>query len=252
MAIRVAAADRDYVVAQAIARSLEAEPDITITGVYTASQALFSGLGTHPADVLVLDPAGLTTRGATLIGKVRARFPQTHLIVVTASRQEQDLAAALRAGVRGYLCKSVSMDQLLSSIRAVGHGLGALGPERAVQLMKTVRAQWDNQPGLTPRQHELLRGIVQGKTNQDIACELCLREKTVKNYMQSLFSTLGVHTRTEAVVRVFQMDLISEREWFPPEEATAAPLPIGDRSAPREPTSSPQAGMSSGLRGRVG
>jgi DNA-binding NarL/FixJ family response regulator len=84
--------------------------------------------------------------------------------------------------------------------------------------MDVVGRQPDSKTGLTRRQRELLTGILQGKTNREIAGELHLTEKTVKNYMPGLFSRLGANNRTDAVVHAFQLDLVSERDWAPAEE----------------------------------
>lgn len=218
MEIRVAIADKDYLVAQALARSLAVERDLQMTGVYTDAPSLLWGLGVRQSDVVVLDPVGLAVMGIKLIRKIHAAHPTVQVIVLTASRREQQLVAAVRAGVRGYLSKSADVSELIKSIRTVSQGLGALGPEQAVQLMEVVCQQPDAETGLTPRQQDLLSGMVQGKTNREIAQELCLTEKTIKNYMHGLFSRLGAQNRTDAVVRAFQLDLVSERDWAPPEE----------------------------------
>ena len=218
MEIHVAVADKDYLVAQSVGHSLEAEPDLRVTGVYTDGRALLWGLIARRTDVLVLDPAGLAVMGIKLIRKVRAAHPDLYIIVLTASQNEQLLISAVRAGIRGYLSKSVSIGELIDSIRAVTRGLGALGPDQAARLMDVVSQQPDDETGLTQRQRELLTGIVQGKTNREIARELCLTEKTIKNYTAGLFSRLGAINRTDAVVRAFQLDLVSERDWAPAEE----------------------------------
>jgi DNA-binding NarL/FixJ family response regulator len=216
--IHVALADKDYLVAQSLARLLEVERDLRVTGVYIDGQALLWGLRARRTDVVVLDPAGLSVMGIKLIRKVRAAHPELHIIVLTANRREQQLIAAVRAGVRGYLSKSASIGELINSIRTVAQGLGALGSEQTARLMDIVSQQPDGESGLTRRQQDLLTGIVQGKTNREIACELCLTEKTVKNYMHGLLSRLGAHSRTDAVVHAFQRDLVAERDWAPSEE----------------------------------
>lgn len=219
--MRVALADKDCVVAESLSRLIEAEPDMTVTGIYTDGHRLLYGLRDRPADVVLLDPAGLTAMGNKLIWKLRAAFPRTHIMVLTTNRRAQNLTAAVRAGVRGYLSKSVTVAELLGSLRAVGRGLGALGPHEAAELMDAFSRECDEQTGLTTRQQELLSGMVRGKSYRQIAQELGLTEKTVKNYTRGLFSSLGVSNRSDAVVRAFQMDLVSERDWFPDGELDA-------------------------------
>jgi DNA-binding NarL/FixJ family response regulator len=213
--MRVALADRDCVVAESLSRLIDAEPDMTVTGVYSDGHRLLYGLRDRPADVVLLDPAGLTSMGNKLIWKLRASYPSTHIVVLTTSRRAQHLSSAVRAGVRGYLSKSVTVAELLHSLRAVGRGLGALGPHEAAELMDAYSREADEQTGLTARQQDLLSGMVRGKSYRQIAQELGLTEKTVKNYTRGLFSSLGVNNRSDAVVRAFQMDLVSQRDWFP-------------------------------------
>lgn len=208
MEIRVALADKDYLVAQSVAVVLEAERDIAITGIYTDGQALMRGLSVREPDVLVLDPMG-----TSLLQKVRAAHPRTHVVVLTSSQRERHLFAAVRAGVRGYLSKSASIGDLLGAIRAAARGLATLTPREAAQLMDAFARQSHEETGLTPRQREILSGIVQGKTDREIAREVGLTEKTVKNYMGGLFSALGVRNRTDAAVCALQLDLVSEKDW---------------------------------------
>ncbi len=206
--IRVALADKDYLVAQSLALLLEAEPDMVVTGIYSDSRSLLCGLATCETDVVVVDPMD-----ASLIWRVRGAHPRIHVIIVTASRQERHLFEAVRAGVRGYISKSAGIDDLRDAVRAAAQGLALLGPREAAQLMDEFARQSCEETGLTPRQREILSGLVRGKTDREIAADLALTEKTVKNYMHKLFCALGVRNRTDAAVRGLQMNLLYESDW---------------------------------------
>jgi DNA-binding NarL/FixJ family response regulator len=213
--MRVALADKDYLVVEALASVLSSESDISVTGVYTSGRALLRGLEVRKSDVVVLDPTGLSAMGIRLLRTIRAAHPETDLIVLTANQGERYLVEAVRAGVRGYLSKSAGVAEVVDAIRTAHSGLAVLGPQETTQLMEVFVRQQQEQTGLTPRQHELLSGIVQGKTDREIARDLCLAEKTVKNYMKGVFCALGVRNRTDAAVRALQLDLVSERDWIP-------------------------------------
>ena len=222
MQIRVALADREYLVAQALAQIMGTEPDISIVGMYTDGPSLLRGLCIRKADVVVLDPAGLTSLGTGLIRRIRDSHPATAVVVLTANQRERQLFSAVRAGVRGYLSKSASVSDVREAIRSAASGGGMLSPEGARQLMEAFARQSHEDIGLTPRQRDMLSGLVRGKTNREIASALDLSEKTVKNYMKGLFAVLGVRDRTEAAVQALQLDLVSERDWTEDDEEASA------------------------------
>src|SRR5947209_1209786 len=101
--IRVALADRESLLAHALAHLVAAEADLEVTEIYTSGDALLQDLTTKPADVVMMDPMGLTSMGMEIIRQVAASFPECHVVVLTANQQEQNLFAAVRAGARGYL-----------------------------------------------------------------------------------------------------------------------------------------------------
>ncbi|MBV9282711.1 MAG: response regulator transcription factor [Chloroflexi bacterium] len=214
--IRVALADREALMAQAIARLIDMEPDMRTTAIYSDGRDLLRGLTFGESDVLLLEPAGLTLTGFQLIHRLRVAHPGACIVILTSSEREQDLFTAIRAGVQGFISKFSDVSEVPSAIRAAHDGSAVLSREQAAQLMAEFARRTYDQTGLAPRQRELLVGIVQGKSNQEIATDLSLTEKTVKNYMRDLFSVLGARNRTEAAVCALQMDLVPEREWASP------------------------------------
>jgi DNA-binding NarL/FixJ family response regulator len=205
-------ADSDYVVAQALSQVLDAEGDLTVTGTYADDRALMRGLSVLDADVLLVDPTGLSPECDEPIRKVREAHPEVKVIVLTASRGEPQLISAVRAGVRGYLSKSARIEEVLNAVRVAVKGGATLTSSAAAQLMDDYARQSSEETGLTPRQRDLLTGIVQGKSNREIAFDVHLSEKTVKNYMRGLFSALGVRDRTGAAVSALQRGLIAHDE----------------------------------------
>jgi len=120
--IRVALADRESLFVQALAHLAGTETDLVINGRYTDGDALFDGLDSTPADVVLMDPIGLTPMGMEVIRQVLASFPDTKVVVLTANQQEQQLFAAVRAGARGYLLKGADQEQIRAAIRAAANG----------------------------------------------------------------------------------------------------------------------------------
>ena len=206
--IRVTIADRDYLMIQLLARLVDSQHDMRVTRMYTDGTSLLNGVRAKPHDVILLDPQGLNSVNGELLTCVRALDPDARMVVITASTSGADLFSAVRAGVRGYLSKSTDVSDVLTAIRAASQGEALLSQDMAVQLMDEFARQSYQETGLSPRQRDILAGLVQGKTNREIAADLSLSEKTVKNYMRSVFSALGCRDRTEAAIAGIRRGLV--------------------------------------------
>jgi two-component system, NarL family, response regulator LiaR len=211
--IRVALADREHLLVQALSHLVLAEADMTISGIYTHSEALLKGLQTKEADVVLMDPIGLSPMGMEIVRQVIQDKPEARVVVLTANQQEQQLFAAIRAGARGYLPKSADITEVLEAIRAVAFGEALISPELAVQLLEEFARLSVQETGLTARERDILSAIVQGDSNREIANSLGLSEKTVKNYVSDILSKLHVRDRTEAAVYALQMGLVTDGDW---------------------------------------
>lgn len=211
--IRVALADREHLLVQALSHLVSAEADMVVSGLYSEGEALIDALGEKPADVALMDPIGLSAMGMELVRQVIKAHPSTAVVVLTANQQEQQLFAAIRAGARGYLSKSSDISEVLSAVRAVAYGEALISPELAVQLLSEFARLSYLETGLTSRERDILNAIVRGDSNREIAHSLGLSEKTVKNYVSDILSKLHVRDRTEAAVYALQMGLVSEGDW---------------------------------------
>ncbi len=211
--IRVALADREHLLVQALSHLVSAEADMLVSGIYTDGESLIEALVAKPADVALMDPIGLSAMGMELVRQVMKAHPDTAVVVLTANQQEQQLFAAIRAGARGYLSKSSDITEVLTAVRAVAYGEALISPELAVQLLSEFARLSFMETGLTSRERDILNAIVRGDSNREIAQGLGLSEKTVKNYVSDILSKLHVRDRTEAAVYALQMGLVSEGDW---------------------------------------
>lgn len=198
--IRVTIADRDQLMIQLLARLVDGQHDMRVTSTFTDGTSLLKGVRAKRRDVILLDPQGLNSVTGELLTCIRMTDPDARIVVITASTSGDDLFSAVRAGVRGYLSKSTDVSDVLTAIRAAADGDALLSQDMAAQLMDEFARQSYQETGLSPRQRDILAGLVQGKTNREIAVDLSLSEKTVKNYMRSVFSVLGCRDRTEAAI----------------------------------------------------
>jgi DNA-binding NarL/FixJ family response regulator len=211
--IRIALADREHLLGQALSRLVGAESDMTVTGMYTDGDKLLHDLETRPADVVLMDPIGITPLGMELVRRVTTLYSGTRVVILTANHQEHQLFAAIRAGARGYISKSADITEVLEAIRSVAYGEALISPELAVQLLDEFARLSYLETGLTGRERDILSAIVQGDSNREIARLLGLSEKTVKNYVSDILSKLHVRDRTEAAVYALRMGLVTEGDW---------------------------------------
>ncbi len=211
--IRVALADREHLLGQALARLLGAETDIQVVGAHTDAESLVHQVAAGGVDVVLMDPLGLTPLGMELVRRVISACRSTKVVILTTTQQEQHLFSAIRAGARGYLLKSADLSEVISALRAVAFGEALISPELAVQVLNEFARLSYQDTGLTARERDILSAIVRGDSNREIANFLGLSEKTVKNYVSDILSKLNVRDRTEAAVYALQMGLVSSGDW---------------------------------------
>jgi len=157
----------------------------------------------HLPDVTLMDLRLPGMSGVMAITRIRSKFPQARIIVLTTYDGDEDIHRALDAGARGYLLKGMSGDELMDAIRAVHSGKSRIPSEVAERLAERMA-----RPSLTDREMDVLREIVSGKSNKEIGQELNISEATVKTHINSLLGKLGVTDRTQAVTTALQRGIV--------------------------------------------
>jgi DNA-binding NarL/FixJ family response regulator len=174
-------------------------PDLKVVAeAGTGPQAIELFRACHP-DVVLMDLRlpGLSGVEATLA--IRKEFPRSHIIVVTTYDGDEDIYRALQSGAQGYLLKDMSKEELVGAIRAVQAGQYHIPPHVASRLAERI-----GRPELTLREIEVLKLVVKGKSNKEIAQDLNIAEGTVKGHLKSVFGKLGVNDRTQAAMSALQ------------------------------------------------
>ena len=180
---------------------LAGEPGIDVAGEAETASAALARIPALRPDVAVLDVRLPDGSGISVCREIRSALPQTACLMLTGYNDEQALMGAIIAGAAGYVSKQTCGTDLVSALRAVAVGQSILDPQASQQVMARLRQRAstvDPVAALTEQEKRVLELIGEGMTNRQIAQHMFLAEKTVKNYVSSLLTKLGMQRRTQA------------------------------------------------------
>jgi DNA-binding NarL/FixJ family response regulator len=199
--IRVFLLDDHEVVRRGVASMLAVEEGIEVVGeAGTADQALARIPAARP-HVAVLDVRLPDGDGVTVCREIRSRMPGVACLMLTSFADEEALFDAVMAGAAGYVLKEIHGSDLVGAIKTVAAGQSLLDPRSTAQMLERLRrnvSRRDPLADLSEQERKILDLIGEGLTNRQIGERLFIAEKTVKNYVSSLFSKLGLQRRTQA------------------------------------------------------
>ena len=201
--MRVFVVDDQEIVRRGVIDLCEAEPDIEVVGeAGTAAQARARISATTP-DVVLMDMRLPDGNGIDVCRDVRSENPEIRCIILTAYDDDEAINAAVLAGASGYVLKEVRGNRLIENIRTVAAGRSILGSPLSHKVVERIRHDHEGDSRLetlSARENEVLSLIAEGLTNREIGERLALAENTVKNYVSSMLSKLGLQRRTQAAV----------------------------------------------------
>jgi DNA-binding NarL/FixJ family response regulator len=199
--IRVFLLDDHEVVRRGVASMLAIEKDIEVVGeAGTADQAIARIPAARP-HVAVLDVRLPDGDGVTVCREIRSRMPEVACLMLTSFADEEALFDAVMAGASGYVLKEIHGSDLVGAIKTVAAGQSLLDPRSTAQMLARLRrnvTRKDPLSELSDQERKILELIGDGLTNRQIGERLFIAEKTVKNYVSSLFAKLGMQRRTQA------------------------------------------------------
>jgi DNA-binding NarL/FixJ family response regulator len=201
--IRVFLLDDHEVVRRGIADLLTQDGDIEIVGESgSAVEAMHRIPALHP-DVAILDGRLPDGSGIDVCREIRSVDPTIKGLILTSYEDDEALFAAIMAGSSGYILKQVRGSDLVDGVRRVAAGQSLLDPAITARVLERIRTgaeQPDELKALTEQERRILEYVAQGLTNHQIAEQMFLADKTVKNYVSSMLAKLGLERRTQAAV----------------------------------------------------
>ena len=201
--IRVFLLDDHEVVRRGLIDLLQAAGDIEVVGESGSAQEAVRRIPAMRPDVAILDARLPDGNGIDVCRDVRAVDATIKGLILTSYEDDEALFAAIMAGASGYVLKQIRGTDLVDAVRRVAAGQSLLDPAVTQRVLERIRHGVEQPPelaGLTDQERRILEFIAEGLTNRDIAGRMFLAEKTVKNYVSSLLSKLGLERRTQAAV----------------------------------------------------
>lgn len=210
--IRVVIADDHAHFREGLQALLRSAPDIEMVGEAESGNDVVNLAARLQPDVILMDLKMPVLNGIEATRQIVHTSPHIAILVISMFEDDDSVFAALQAGARGYLLKGALKAEILRAIRSVSRGEAIFGPAIATRLMRyfsTVKpaAPPDLFPELTEREGEILALIARHFSNPDIARQLSLSPKTVRNHVSNIFSKLQVADRAEAIMRARQSGL---------------------------------------------
>ena len=185
---------------EGLAQSMERQADLKVVGQLSSSAEALAALDRSGASMVLLDVNLGTERAIDFVAAAKRKGFDGHVLVVTAGTSDQEAVQLIQAGVSGIVHKSHSTEELCNAIRRIAHGENCLESQYLAPLFRAVdRSRPSSTRRLEERERKVLRLILQGLTNRQIAEQLDVTEGAIKSALRQLFGRLGVRTRAQLV-----------------------------------------------------
>lgn len=201
--IRTLLVDDHAITRMGLRSVLRMSPDIAVVGEAEDGESAIRQATRLKPDVVVMDLMMPGMDGADVTRELVKALPLTHILILTTFGTADGIGYALQAGALGAVMKNIRLPDLVQAIRTVNKGQKYLSPEIEQILKEDPPA-----PELSPRQSEILASIARGLSNDDIARQLGISQRTIKDHLNGLFTKLGASGRTEAVAIAFRKHLL--------------------------------------------
>jgi len=220
MSIRILLIDDNILFRKGLTALLSQQPDLSVVDALGSGKEATQVADNLEPDVVVMDIRLAGSSGLDIAAQIKRRQPQVKVLMLTSSRTEEYVRAALRLGIDGYILKDASLEELLIAVRSVARGKKYLSPDVSGHVVESFlhpeqssgkASQLDI---LTNRERGILQLIAEGRTNRSAAEFLCVSPKTVEKHRASLMQKLGLRNVTEMTLVAMEMGLIERPSSF--------------------------------------
>lgn len=206
--IRILIVDDHAVVRSGLSKFLMVNKDFSLVGEASDGAEAIQMAALHRPDVVLMDLMMPGVDGVAATREIRQKYPKIRVIALTSFSEQNLIQGALQAGAIGYLQKNVTAAELAGAIRSAYQGRTTLSPEVLSVLVNAGAQPPSPADALTDRERDVLKVMVQGLNNQEIAEKLVISLGTVKFHISNIFQKLGVNSRVEAVKMAIEQKLI--------------------------------------------
>ncbi len=214
--IRVLIADDHQVVREGLTAVLKTKGDIEVVGVAKDGREAVDKARELVPDVVLMDISMPRMNGVEATRELKRENPHIGVVILTMYAEEEYIFDLVKAGATGYLLKDADSGQIVKALRAIAEGESLIHPSVASKILNEFSLLAEGKgrkPGrlehdLTDREITVLKLVAEGKTNKEIANDLDLSEKTVKNHVRNIFHKLHVYDRTQAAIHAIRKGLI--------------------------------------------
>ena len=210
--IRVLIADDHSMVREGLKQLIELEDDIEVVAQAGDGKETIKKIFEFEPDIVLLDINMPIMNGLEVLEELKKMKKEVDVLLLTIHNEVEYLYRAVEIGVGGYVLKDSESDVLIKAIRSIHSGESYIQPNMASLLFKKINGELDYQVRhhkLTRRETEVLKLITLGSLNKEIADELCISEKTVKNHVSNIFKKIEVSDRTQAAVYAIKNNIVN-------------------------------------------
>jgi DNA-binding NarL/FixJ family response regulator len=212
MTIRLVLADDHRMLREGLRRSMADEGFDVVGEAGDGEEAVRLCNDVRP-DVVLMDVTMPDVDGVQATARIRSENPDVRVVMLTMHADDTVIASAIRAGASGYLVKDCSTDEIAEAVRLAADDDAALSPGLAASMLDEVRKLepsngTDSDRAVTKREEEVLQLIADGCSTSEVAQQLYISQKTVKNHLASIYQKLDARDRTQAVLRAVRMGIV--------------------------------------------
>jgi two-component system response regulator DevR len=207
--IRVFLLDDHEIVRRGVRELLESTGTMTIVGEAGTAEEAYGRIPATQPDVAVLDVRLPDGNGVEVCREIRSKHPEIHCLMLTSYSDDEAMFDAVMAGADGYVLKEIKTSDLVDAVTRVAAGESLLDPKLSAKVIDRLRngeAEDERLKHLTDQERRILALLADGLSNRQIADQMYLAEKTVKNYVSNLLAKMGMSRRTEAAVYAARQD----------------------------------------------